>query len=225
MARELGGPAPGPRTHPPPDPHRIAELAYTAFHPWGIERGRAETLIRVASKGQPHGGGCGDALRRCVRPDHRHAAWERGPQEQWASSLSVIPMRSPWVTTTSPTPSPTHSSAKNADDNRMLELLEEFRPHRGRVVQLVRAAHVAAPKYGPRKRSGPSRSPKRSALETACSMQLAAPTELIAALHAAGCKLKISPDDASLSDTLPPWAKNGPRSVLAFSFGGISRWT
>ena len=39
---------------------------------------------------------------------------------------------------------------ERADDARMLDLLEEFRPHRGRVVQLLNAAHVVAPKYGPR---------------------------------------------------------------------------
>ncbi len=36
------------------------------------------------------------------------------------------------------------------DDDRMLELLEPFRPHRGRVVRLLKAAGIKAPKYGPR---------------------------------------------------------------------------
>jgi 3-methyladenine DNA glycosylase/8-oxoguanine DNA glycosylase len=37
-----------------------------------------------------------------------------------------------------------------ADDNRMLELLEPFRPHRARVIRLLEAAGIAAPKFGPR---------------------------------------------------------------------------
>jgi 3-methyladenine DNA glycosylase/8-oxoguanine DNA glycosylase len=37
-----------------------------------------------------------------------------------------------------------------ADDARMLELLDEFRPHRARVIRLIQAAGISAPKYGPR---------------------------------------------------------------------------
>ena len=37
-----------------------------------------------------------------------------------------------------------------ADDARMLELLEPFRPHRARVVQLLIAGGWRAPRYGPR---------------------------------------------------------------------------
>ena len=37
-----------------------------------------------------------------------------------------------------------------ADDDRMLELLEPYRPHRRRVVVLIKRAHIGAPKYGPK---------------------------------------------------------------------------
>ena len=37
-----------------------------------------------------------------------------------------------------------------ADDARMLELLEPFRPHRGRVIRLLLTGGRAAPKFGPR---------------------------------------------------------------------------
>ena len=37
-----------------------------------------------------------------------------------------------------------------ADDDRMLELLEPYRPHRRRVVVLIKRGHVGAPKYGPK---------------------------------------------------------------------------
>ena len=36
------------------------------------------------------------------------------------------------------------------DDARMLELLEPFRGHRGRVCVLLAAAGIAAPRFGPR---------------------------------------------------------------------------
>jgi 3-methyladenine DNA glycosylase/8-oxoguanine DNA glycosylase len=35
-------------------------------------------------------------------------------------------------------------------DEHMLELLEPFAGHRGRVCQLLQAAGIAAPRYGPR---------------------------------------------------------------------------
>jgi 3-methyladenine DNA glycosylase/8-oxoguanine DNA glycosylase len=35
-------------------------------------------------------------------------------------------------------------------DERMVELLEPFRPHRYRVVRLIGAAGIGAPRYGPR---------------------------------------------------------------------------
>jgi len=36
-------------------------------------------------------------------------------------------------------------------DERMLELLEPFAGHRGRVIRLLKSAGFSAPKYGPRK--------------------------------------------------------------------------
>jgi len=35
-------------------------------------------------------------------------------------------------------------------DERMLELLEPYRPHRGRVQRLLEAAHIRPPAFGPR---------------------------------------------------------------------------
>lgn len=37
-----------------------------------------------------------------------------------------------------------------ADDARMLELLEPFAGHRGRVTMLLKFGGISAPKYGPR---------------------------------------------------------------------------
>ncbi len=38
-----------------------------------------------------------------------------------------------------------------ADDDRMLELLEPYRGHRARVVRLIEAAGILAPRHGPRR--------------------------------------------------------------------------
>jgi hypothetical protein len=37
-----------------------------------------------------------------------------------------------------------------ADDARMLELLEPYRGHRGRVIRLLVAGHPGPPRFGPR---------------------------------------------------------------------------
>ena len=46
-------------------------------------------------------------------------------------------------------------------DERMLELLEPYRPHRGRVVALIHAAGIGAPKRGPRREIRPRRRYRR----------------------------------------------------------------
>lgn len=50
---EWGDLAPGPLKdlRLPPDPHRLAEVPYFAFHQFGIEKKRADTLVAVARHG------------------------------------------------------------------------------------------------------------------------------------------------------------------------------
>ena len=49
LVNALGEPAPGPRRLTlPPDPHSLANTPYWAFHRFGIERRRADVIIRAA---------------------------------------------------------------------------------------------------------------------------------------------------------------------------------
>jgi 3-methyladenine DNA glycosylase/8-oxoguanine DNA glycosylase len=152
MARSLGEPAPGPRPLAlPPDPASLASLGYAAFHPWGIERARAEVLIRVAARAK--------RMEEAVAmspPDARaRLTAVRGVGEWTAAKVALaalgdadavpvgdyhLPNGVAWILAGEP----------RGDDRRMLELLEEFRPHRGRVVRLLQAAGITAPKYGAR---------------------------------------------------------------------------
>ena len=152
MTRSMGEPAPGPEPLLlPPDPARVAGLGYASFHPWGVERNRAEIMIRVA--------------RRAGRLEE---ASTMAPDEAQAR-LTAIPGIGAWTAAKVALSALGHSDAvpvgdyhlpngvawalagePRADDARMLDLLEEFRPHRGRVVRLLQAAGVTAPKYGPR---------------------------------------------------------------------------
>ena len=153
MARALGHPAPGPRPtlRLPPDPARVATLRYEQFHPWGVERKRAETILEVARRAKrlEEAGAMNleDAYSRIT------ALRGVGP---WSAALVGaealvdadavpvgdfhLPNTVAWVFAGEP----------RGDDDLMLDVLERFRPHRGRVVRLIKAAGVKAPKYGPR---------------------------------------------------------------------------
>lgn len=153
MTRSLGEPAPGPRPDLvlPSDPARIATLGYEDFHPWGVERKRAETLLEVARRSQrleeANQMDLADAYTRitALRGVGPWSAALVGMQALGdADAVPIgdyhIPNTVAWVLAGEP----------RGDDGRMLELLEPFRPHRARAVRLIKAAGVKAPKYGPR---------------------------------------------------------------------------
>ncbi len=153
MTRALGERAPGPRPDLvlPSDPARIATLGYEDFHPWGVERKRAETLLEVARRSkrleEANEMDLADAYTRitALRGVGPWSAALVGMQALGdADAVPVgdyhIPNTVAWLLTGEP----------RGDDDRMLELLEPFRPHRGRAIRLIKAAGIKAPKYGPR---------------------------------------------------------------------------
>ena len=153
MTRALGERAPGPRPDLvlPSDPARIATLGYEDFHPWGVERKRAETLLEVARRSkrleEANEMDLADAYTRitALRGVGPWSAALVGMQALGdADAVPVgdyhIPNTVAWLLAGEP----------RGDDDRVLELLEPFRPHRGRAIRLIEAAGVKAPKYGPR---------------------------------------------------------------------------
>jgi 3-methyladenine DNA glycosylase/8-oxoguanine DNA glycosylase len=151
IVRHFREPAPGPLAGLllPPDPAAIAATPYWVLHPFGVEQRRAETLRRAAA--------VADRLERCA--DSAEAT----------RRLRAIPGVGPWtaaevVRTAYGDPDAVsvgdfhlpHTVAwalagePRADDARMLELLEPFRGHRGRVCVLLEVAGLAAPRFGPR---------------------------------------------------------------------------
>jgi 3-methyladenine DNA glycosylase/8-oxoguanine DNA glycosylase len=163
IARAFGEPAPGPLGGLllPPDAAAIASTPYWAFHRFGLEQRRADTLRRTAAMG--------DRL-------------DRAPDSAAASLLMLsIPGIGPWTVaevvrlaygdpdavTVGDYHVPNHvvyaltgaarAGARDATigrissaDARMLEVLEPFRPQRARAVQLLLANGASAPKFGPR---------------------------------------------------------------------------
>ena len=152
MTRALGEPAPGPRPLVlPPDPAAMAGLGYSAFHPWGIERTRAETLIRVTGRARRMEEAAAMPLEAAyarITAITGVGAWTAAKVGMTvlgdADAVPVgdynLPNGIAWAL----------AGESRADDTRMLELLEEFRPHRARVIGLVAAGDIRPPRYGPR---------------------------------------------------------------------------
>jgi endonuclease III len=151
LARQFGEPAPGPRpAWILPSPAQVAAMGYHQFHPLGVERKRADIVIRVA------------------REMPRLEASVAQGAEALKLRLQAIPGVGPWtaamvsaVTVGDPDAVPVGdfhlpntvawllAGEPRGTDERMLELLAPYVGHRWRVLRLVKASG-AAPKYGPR---------------------------------------------------------------------------
>lgn len=152
LRREFGEPAPGPipALRLPPDPEKIAEAPYWVFHTLHLEQRRARTLVAAARQAP--------RLRRLGTESVESAA----------EFLITIPGIGAW--TIAKTLAPSHGDPDQLEvgdfhlknlvafhltgrprgtDEEMVELMEEFRPQRGRVVRLLHTLGHA-PKYGPR---------------------------------------------------------------------------
>jgi endonuclease III len=152
MVLATSEPAPGDvGLYLPPDPALLAETPYFTFHPWGVERRRAETIRAV-----------------CARASRLEEATSL-PVDQANARLLAMPGVGPWTVA-----EVARTALGDADaisvgdfhlpnvvcwalareprgtDERMLELLEPYRGHRGRVQVLLEAGGVSAPAYGPR---------------------------------------------------------------------------
>ncbi|MBT8225753.1 MAG: DNA-3-methyladenine glycosylase 2 family protein, partial [Dactylosporangium sp.] len=151
LLHRLAEPAPGPRPglRLPPPARAVATMPYWLLHPLGVERRRAEILRRAAL----------EATRLDATTEPATAA----------RRLTALPGVGPWtvaevvrlafadadVVSVGDCHLPSmvaHAlvGESRADDARMLELLEPFRGHRGRVCRLLLAAGRHAPRFGPR---------------------------------------------------------------------------
>lgn len=154
-------PAPGPaadsapgrpprlRLRLPPDAGTLAATPYWVLHRFGVEQRRANTIARAA----------GYADRLDAATDSAQAT----------RLMTTLPGIGPW--TAAEVVRVAHGDADavsvgdlhlphavsyllagepRGDDARMLELLEPFRGHRGRVCRLLLLGGVGAPRFGPR---------------------------------------------------------------------------
>lgn len=152
LVRVRGEAAPGPgRLRLPPPPETLAALPYWAYHPFGLEQRRADTIRRAAGRaawleaglaGAPAG-----AMAR-LQQLPGIGPWTAAETVRVAmgdpDTVSVgdfhLPNLVAWVLAGEP----------RGDDARMLELLAPFAGQRARVIRLLELSGLRAPRYGPR---------------------------------------------------------------------------
>jgi len=153
LVAALGEAAPGPRPAMllPPPPGLVAETPGWAMHRFGIERKRAETLRRVAA--------AADRLEEAVGmepPDAREVLTSVPGVGPWsAAEVSLVAFGDPDAVSVGDFHLPNQvawmlAGIPRGDDRSMLEALEGWRPQRGRVLRLLMADGLSAPRFGPR---------------------------------------------------------------------------
>ena len=152
LYQRFADPAPGPNPglRLPPDPEKMAAAPYYEYHSLHLEKRRAEVLRSVARDADRiEGLALADpkAAASVLESYHGISRWTS------ASTLSVSHGDPDQVAVGDFHIKNTvvhHLTGRDrGTDEEMLELLEPFRPHRGRVVRLL---HLQghAPKFGPR---------------------------------------------------------------------------
>lgn len=154
MVRALGEPAPGPLPwlYLPPAPEVLLRTPYHAFHRFHVERKRAETVRRAAAVAnrlqETAAMPLAEGRRRLLAVPGlgpwsaaRIALGALGDPDAVAMGDYHFPHMVSWALAGEP----------RGSDARMLELLEPYRGHRGRVIRLLLAGGIAAPRYGPRR--------------------------------------------------------------------------
>jgi 3-methyladenine DNA glycosylase/8-oxoguanine DNA glycosylase len=160
MVRRHGHPAPATNeVRLPPRPEEVARLGDDEWHRLGVERSRADAvrglvrvlpaLERLAADPSPAGPARTAAFRRVAETVRRVGPWT-------STSLGSAVLGDPDLVLLGDLHVPhtvchALSGQARGDDARMLELLEPFRPHRGRVVRLLKASGRGAPRFGPRR--------------------------------------------------------------------------
>ena len=152
MTIALSEPAPGEAgLLLPPDPATVAEVPYYRFHPWGVERRRAEVIRAVCARAaslEALADVAFDEARRRLEAMPGIGPWTTAEVIRLSfgdpDAVSVGDYHLPdivgWAL----------AREERGTDERMLELLEPYRGQRGRVQVLLERSHIAPPAYGPR---------------------------------------------------------------------------
>jgi 3-methyladenine DNA glycosylase/8-oxoguanine DNA glycosylase len=154
LVRALGEPAPGNvGLLLPPAPRRLLATPYWAVHRFGIERRRFSVIQAAAARAHRL-----EATTALEPTEARRLLTTLPGIGPWsAAEISVVaygdrdavslgdyhlPHQVAWALAGEP----------RGSEARMLELLEPYRGHRGRVIRLLTLGGIQAPRFGPRMR-------------------------------------------------------------------------
>lgn len=151
LVDRLGEMAPGPLgLWLPPSPERIAETPYWILHQAGVEQRRAQVIqwlaVRAPRLEQTLTLPLADAYHR-LRDFPGIGPWSAAEVARVAlgdaDAVSVGDFHLPHVV------SWTLEGRARGSDARMLELLEPYRSHRGRVLRMLELSGITPPRFGP----------------------------------------------------------------------------
>ena len=147
-----GEDAPGPiDLRLPPDPEVLAGVAYYDLHVLGVEKKRADTVRRVAANARRL-----DALALLPAPEaHQRLLAMPGVGAWSAAEVAMVALGDADAVPVGDANLPstvTYALTGTAvdDDDAMLDALEPFAGQRGRVIRLIGAGSIQAPRKAPR---------------------------------------------------------------------------
>jgi 3-methyladenine DNA glycosylase/8-oxoguanine DNA glycosylase len=153
LVNALGEPAPGPyRLKVPPGPDVYAAMPYWRFHRFGVERRRADIVVRAARSAKR----LEETTAMGMEAAYRRLLAFPGVGPWTAAKVAMMALGDADAVPVGDYHLP-HSvgyaleGTPRSSDERMLELLEPYRGHRARVIRLITAAGIIAPRFGPRK--------------------------------------------------------------------------
>jgi 3-methyladenine DNA glycosylase/8-oxoguanine DNA glycosylase len=152
LVAAIGEPAPGPfRLQLPPSPQVLARTPYWKFHQFGVERRRAEVIIRAARSAYR----LEETTTMDLASAYRRIEAFPGIGPWTAAKVALVALGDPDAVQVGDYHLP-HAIGYALDgtarstDERMLELLTPYRGHRARVIRLLTMSGIAAPRFGPK---------------------------------------------------------------------------
>jgi 3-methyladenine DNA glycosylase/8-oxoguanine DNA glycosylase len=151
MVWSWGEDAPGPQrsVRLPPSPSKLAGEPYYRFHSFGVEKKRTEIVRKLASR-VVRVEEASELGRSRLEAFEGVGAWTSAKVAQAAwGDADAIAVGDYWL---APIVVYTLTGKRGGDDDAMLELLEPFRPHRGRASRLLKIGGSKPPARGPKRR-------------------------------------------------------------------------
>ena len=152
LVAALGEPAPGPvGLRIPPSPRVLARTPYWAFHRFGVERRRADVIIRAARSASR----LEEIITMDIQGAYRRLEAFPGVGPWTAAKVALVALGDPDAVPVGDYHLP-HTigyaldGTARSSDERMLELLTPYLGQRARVIRLMALSGIGAPRFGPK---------------------------------------------------------------------------